>query len=154
MPKNNVYVVDSIAGSRKRRGVQQYLVKWEGYPDSENTWEDEQNIFCKDLIKKFQDSQAPSTQQPARRGRPAAQTPRKPRPAKNRAVPNDWDGSVDRVLSVEKGEACSTLLVWLLFKDGRRDCFPAAQVRMRCPLHLLEYYEDNLVFCEDGGNPK
>ena len=30
----------------------QYLVKWEGYPDYENTWEDEADIHD-DLIKAF-----------------------------------------------------------------------------------------------------
>jgi hypothetical protein len=33
------YTVEKIVDSRKRAGVQEYLVKWSGYPSSLNTWE-------------------------------------------------------------------------------------------------------------------
>jgi hypothetical protein len=36
----------------RRHKIVQYLVKWEGYPDDENTWEDEIDIHG-DLIKAF-----------------------------------------------------------------------------------------------------
>lgn len=154
MEESNIYVVDRIAGSRRRKGIRQYLVKWKGYPDSENTWEDEDNIFCKDLIEKYEQSRkaAKRAEAPQAKRKPTLQASSRKAPAsKSRPIPNDWDGAVDRVVSVEKGEACGSLLVWLLFKDGRKDSFPAHQVHTRCPLHLLEYYEDNLVFCDDGG---
>ncbi|GAA5988700.1 hypothetical protein JCM11641_006509 [Rhodosporidiobolus odoratus] len=33
------FVVEKVVDERKRRGKTEYLVKWEGYPDAENTWE-------------------------------------------------------------------------------------------------------------------
>ena len=33
------YIVEKIVDSRKRASVQEYFVKWSGYPDSLNTWE-------------------------------------------------------------------------------------------------------------------
>ncbi|OMJ23931.1 Chromatin-associated protein swi6 [Smittium culicis] len=32
-----------------------YLVKWEGYPESDNTWEDEENIMSEALLKQYWD---------------------------------------------------------------------------------------------------
>lgn len=32
-----------------------YLIKWEGYPSSQNTWEAENNVFSETLIKEFED---------------------------------------------------------------------------------------------------
>jgi hypothetical protein len=37
----------------KRRKVVQYLVKWKGYPEEENTWADEMDIH-EDIIKEHE----------------------------------------------------------------------------------------------------
>ena len=34
----------------------EYLIKWEGYPDSENTWEPQANLDCPEIIKAFEDA--------------------------------------------------------------------------------------------------
>ena len=34
------YEVEEIVKHRKKRGKQQYLMKWKNYPDYKNTWED------------------------------------------------------------------------------------------------------------------
>lgn len=31
-----------------------YLIKWEGYPSSQNTWESEENVFSEALIMDFE----------------------------------------------------------------------------------------------------
>uniref|UniRef100_K3X9G9 Chromo domain-containing protein n=1 Tax=Globisporangium ultimum (strain ATCC 200006 / CBS 805.95 / DAOM BR144) TaxID=431595 RepID=K3X9G9_GLOUD len=37
--EGDVYIVDRIVGHQGRRSKKQYLVKWDGYDSSENTWE-------------------------------------------------------------------------------------------------------------------
>lgn len=39
----------------KKSGKREFLVSWKGYPASENSWEPEENMDCKDLIEKFMD---------------------------------------------------------------------------------------------------
>jgi chromobox protein 1 len=50
------YQVERIMGHQKMGQVKelQYLVKWLGYPDSNNTWEPVAQIHAPDLIKQYQ----------------------------------------------------------------------------------------------------
>ena len=48
------YEVEAILDERKRRGKSQYLIKWLGYPDTENSWEHESNLqYAKVLLNAF-----------------------------------------------------------------------------------------------------
>ena len=53
---NDIYEVEAIIGHRKRKGKNQYLIKWLGYPSSQNTWENEEDTNCPDLIKQYWES--------------------------------------------------------------------------------------------------
>jgi hypothetical protein len=52
------YSVEKILDSQKfgRRRRLQYLVKWEGYPDSDNMWVDKDDIFADDKVREFKTS--------------------------------------------------------------------------------------------------
>jgi hypothetical protein len=49
------YSVEKILDSRKfgRRRRLQYLVKWEGYPDSDNMWVDKDDVFADNKVREF-----------------------------------------------------------------------------------------------------
>jgi hypothetical protein len=49
------YSVEKILDSRKfgKRRRLQYLVQWEGYPDSDNMWVDKDDVFADDKIREF-----------------------------------------------------------------------------------------------------
>ena len=52
LEKRGIYEVDRILNMRRRKGKSEYLIKWRGYDNSENTWENEKNI-PELLIKKY-----------------------------------------------------------------------------------------------------
>ncbi|TBU19163.1 chromatin organization modifier protein [Ordospora colligata] len=201
MSAEDVYVVEKVVASRTLKGVKQYLLKWQGYPDSDNTWENEKNIFCKDMIQEYENtkampnkkqkkgkqsnlnpSEAKATQNPQesaaeqesygtnkRKSRSQKDKnelqnnnkqsqegiKRKPR-AKSKVLPDtqakidNLSSAVDKVISVEMNDSKNGLVVYLLFKNGENGKFPAEIIHEKCPIPLLEYYESNLVFCEDG----
>jgi len=52
------YVVEKIIDCRIKNGVKEYLLKWIGYDDKDNTWEPESNLDCPSLIKAFETDRA------------------------------------------------------------------------------------------------
>jgi hypothetical protein len=52
------YSVEKILDSRKfgRRWCLQYLIKWDGYPDSDNMWVDKDDVFADDKVQEFKQS--------------------------------------------------------------------------------------------------
>lgn len=53
------YDVEAIRARRKnpKTGLFEYLVKWENYPESQNTWEPIDNLKCPDLIAAFNEQE-------------------------------------------------------------------------------------------------
>src|SRR5712672_3420731 len=49
------YEVETIINHRHhgRQRHLQYLIKWKGYPSSDNTWEPEENVHAEDLVKGY-----------------------------------------------------------------------------------------------------
>ena len=49
------YEVEAIVNHRHygRQRQRQYLIKWKGYPSSDNTWEPEENVHAEDLVKEY-----------------------------------------------------------------------------------------------------
>jgi hypothetical protein len=78
----NVFEVEAILGMTVRREVTRFLVKWLGYPDSENSWELETDLTgCKKLIAAWRAEH--DTPEAARRPPPKpAKPPPPPKPAK------------------------------------------------------------------------
>ena len=50
---STIYAVEKILEDRVFRRKQQYLVKWKDYPDSENSWENEENFVSMIPIRKY-----------------------------------------------------------------------------------------------------
>lgn len=48
------YTVEKVIDRKLVKGKVFYLLKWEGYPDSDNSWVQAKNIHCPLLIKEYE----------------------------------------------------------------------------------------------------
>lgn len=93
------YSVEAIRSKRKNKetGVDEYLIKWVGYPESDNTWEPLENLKCPDLIAKFNEQEANKKRRKKaeRTASSSASTQAKKRPRRDAASNASTQGSED-----------------------------------------------------------
>jgi hypothetical protein len=77
LPDGEEWEVEKILDERKHYRKTQYLVKWLGYPEYENSWVKESDLEnCKELLEEFRNRRRPAVVPPSvpksgkRRGRP------------------------------------------------------------------------------------
>jgi chromobox protein 1 len=162
----DIYTVERIVGKRVYKGKVQYLIKWENYDDAENTWENQDNVFCDDLVAEYErDHPEPPTEvmeSPRLVGEsahhygnnhsaiPASSskdsTPKKPKKTRQDIVSNGvWEDDVDEVATMERNSN-GDLIIHLLWKDGTTSAHKSNIVNINCPHKVIRFYEERLRF--------
>ncbi|RWS30902.1 uncharacterized protein B4U80_11597 [Leptotrombidium deliense] len=52
-----LYEVENVVSKRVKKGVTEYLLKWKGYSEKDNTWEPLDNIYDKQIIEDYETEQ-------------------------------------------------------------------------------------------------
>lgn len=175
-PKTEDYIVEKVVDKRNVKGKIQYLLKWKGYPDEENTWEPYENLDCEALIanfeemrKKTKDKRDPKSDASDSRRRGSVQsesvvsekrtrraTPG--RPPKDRSLEEEFDdamkrprGGFDRGLRPDRilgaTDASGELMFLMKWLDSdEADLVPAKMANVKCPQVVIKFYEDRLTW--------
>jgi hypothetical protein len=69
------YKVEAIRSHQRNRCKLQYLIKWKGYPKSDNTWEPVDNVQAPLLIRKYHETHLLEDKRPAKQARVASSLP-------------------------------------------------------------------------------
>jgi hypothetical protein len=104
--------VEAILKKRVRGEVEQYLVKWKGYPENQSTWEPKDHMTdCASLILEFELAQLP---QQARDDLAESEEPF--RPSSDPLPPSLYDHNLTAVLPASTLVACHAQLDFLRAK--------------------------------------
>ena len=133
------YEVEAIVSDRIKKGKKQYLLKWKGYPDSENTWEDEESLNCPDLLLKYiqkKESQAyDSYDKPKPRNvivKERINVTKKPKKYNLPEIKNEKDDSQRyRILDVKKSPKGCIYEIEMTTKIG-------GTIRKKCPSNFVK----------------
>lgn len=146
--ENLEYFVESIQEKRVRFGKVEYLLKWKGFSDADNTWEPVENLDCPELIEEFE-AKLIETNSPKRKLEHDTTTKKKkiidlqekdvqPRGFERGLVPEKILGATD-----SKGE----LMFLMKWKNSdEADLVPSRIANLKCPQVVIRFYEERLMW--------
>lgn len=169
------YVVEKIIKKRVKNGKVEYFLKWKNYPDSDNTWEPEENLDCHDLLIAFnaehdkkagkeEKKPAPKTSAPKEKEKPKqkdkAETSQGSAGRKRKTTDDDGPPEkkgFERGLDAEKIIGATDSAGHLMFLMKWKGCddadlVPAKVANEKCPQVVIKFYEERLTWhsSEDG----
>jgi len=133
------YSVEKVVDKRVGlKGKVEYLIKWEGYGDEDNTWEPKENLDCKELIEIYEKKKRKSG---AGAGGETA--------SKKKKWDDDKPRGFDQNLEPERiigATDVSGELMYLIKWEGSReaDLVPAKEANVKYPQTVIKFYEDRM----------
>uniref|UniRef100_A0A8C1S291 Chromobox homolog 1a (HP1 beta homolog Drosophila) n=1 Tax=Cyprinus carpio TaxID=7962 RepID=A0A8C1S291_CYPCA len=133
------YVVEKVLDRRVVKGRVEFLLKWKGFSDEDNTWEPEDNLDCPDLIAEYMQKHK-STEKKDSIGK--------------RKGESDTDGGEDSRPKKRKDEVSREQMVFILFfvkwikkkNSDEADLVPAKEANVKCPQVVISFYEERLTW--------
>jgi chromobox protein 1 len=161
------FVVEKVVDTRMKGGKREYLLKWKGYPDSENTWEPSENLDCPELIQAYEDRLKKEKEEKGKKRKlkdsssasgehadDAGSSSGAGGSSKKKKVAEDDENKprgFDRGLQPERiigaTDSSGELMFLMKWKDSdEADLVPARQANVRCPQIVIAFYEERLTW--------
>lgn len=139
------YTVEKIIDSRiNERGVKEYLLKWIGYDDKDNTWEPEENLDCPSLIKQYEmDKMAKEKERNSKKRK----TDDNPKRGKDDKKVQGFDRGLEPEKIIGATDSAGPLMFLMKWVGtDEADLVPAKQANVKCPQVVIKFYEERLTW--------
>jgi len=149
------YSVEKVIDKRTgKNGKVEYLLKWKGYGDEDNTWEPSENLDCQDLIetfeKKYKEKQAAKKSGAGgpekRKGAGGASGEGKKKKGDDER-PRGFDRGLDPERIIGATDSSGELMFLIKWKGSdEADLVPAREANVKCPQTVIKFYEERLTW--------
>ncbi|XP_050407538.1 chromobox protein homolog 1 isoform X1 [Patella vulgata] len=154
------FTVEKVVDRRMKNGKREYLLRWKGYPDSENTWEPEENLDCPDLIAEFENNRKKKEEKKRKQPNGVDDTSTKKKKKITEVKSSEDDNKprgFDRGLQPERiigaTDSSGELMFLMKWKDSdEADLVPARQANVKCPQIVIAFYEERLTWHTHNDN--
>jgi len=152
-PIEEEFSVEKVLDKRiGKNGKVEYLLRWKGYGDDDNTWEPKENLDCPELIDEFERNYSAKKMGVPDKKRKAGSMAGEP---KAKRAPGERPRGFDRGLDPERiiGATDSSGELMFLIKwrgSDEADLVPAREANVKCPQTVIKFYEERLTWHTSG----
>merc|ERR1711976_20228 len=146
------YSVEKVVDKRVgRNGKVEYLLKWKGYGDEDNTWEPRENLDCEDLIEAFEKKRKEKTDKKKeaekRKSGASADSSSKKKKGDDDSKPRGFDRNLDPERIIGATDSSGELMFLIKWKGSdEADLVPAREANVKCPQTVIKFYEERLTW--------
>ena len=145
------YSVEKVLDKRVgRNGKTEYLLKWKGYGDEDNTWEPAEHLDCDDLIETFEKKRKEKKKEAdKRKSGPAtsANSEKKKKAAADDDKPKGFNRGLDPERIIGATDSSGELMFLIKWKGSdEADLVPAREANGKCPQTVIRFYEERLTW--------
>ena len=145
------YTVEKVLDKRVgRNGKAEYLLKWKGYGDEDNTWEPKENLDCEDLIEAFEKKRKEKNDKKKeaekRKPGPAGESATKKKKSDDEK-PRGFERNLDPERIIGATDSSGELMFLIKWKGSdEADLVPAREANVKCPQTVIKFYEERLTW--------
>ncbi|XP_063044177.1 chromobox protein homolog 1 isoform X1 [Engraulis encrasicolus] len=149
------YVVEKVLDRRVVKGRVEYLLKWKGFSDEDNTWEPEDNLDCPDLIAEFLQSQKLAHEDKKESGKrktgesdsDLGEESRAKKRKDEAEKPRGFARGLDPERIIGATDSSGELMFLMKWKNSdEADLVPAKEANVKCPQVVISFYEERLTW--------
>jgi len=144
------YSVEKVCDKRTNKGKVEYLLKWKGYGDEDNTWEPSENLDCQDLIAEYEKKRtaekARKRDAEKRKSSTAGSSDSKKRKGDDDR-PRGFDRNLDPERIIGATDSSGELMFLIKWKGSdEADLVPSREANVKCPQTVIKFYEERLTW--------
>jgi len=151
------YSVEKVLQKRTRGGKVEYLLKWKGYSDEDNTWEPAENLDCDDLIEIFEkDHKKKEAEKKTKEKDPVDKkrkqngedfTTIKKKKSEVKEGPRGFERGLEPEKIIGATDSSGELMFLMKWKGSDEADLVAARIaNAKCPQIVIQFYEERLTW--------